>query len=278
MQMQGIGMSASSVEPKSTNDLEAMARAIHRMAELPKPPIVPFLNPASLPRTTATTCGYLFTQRRRPVSPARQMFKRVFDLATASALFLLTWPILLIATIAVKLTSRGPVIFRQERVGRNGHVFSCYKFRTMYMENDPKYHRQFAREWIYDTEKSKQEEKGMIIYKLTRDPRITTVGRLLRQFSIDELPQIFNVLKGDMSMVGPRPPLSYEVSLYRNWHLRRLDVMPGITGLWQVSGRNLLTFEEMVRLDLQYIENWSVWLEIKILLKTVWVVLRGMAY
>ena len=163
-------------------------------------------------------------------------------------------------------------------MGQNGRIFYCHKFRSMYMENDPKYHRQFAREWIYDSEGSKQEDGGTIVHKLTADPRITPVGRVLRQFSIDELPQIFNVLKGEMSMVGPRPPLPYEVSLYRNWHLRRLDVMPGITGLWQVSGRNLLSFEEMVRLDLQYIENWSVWLELKILLKTVWVVLRGVAY
>jgi len=271
-------MSASSAEVKSVNQLEAAARAIHRMGRLPALPIIPSLNPVSLPRTTVTTCGYLFTQRRRSVSRARQVFKRVFDLLTATALLVLTWPILLIATIGIKMTSKGPVIFRQERVGRNGRIFPCYKFRSMYMENDPKYHREFAREWIYDTEKSKQEDKGRIIHKLTADPRITTVGRILRKFSVDELPQVFNVLKGDMSMVGPRPPLPYEVSLYRHWHLRRLDVMPGITGLWQVSGRNLLTFEEMVRLDLQYIENWSVWLEVKILLKTVWVVLFGIAY
>jgi exopolysaccharide biosynthesis polyprenyl glycosylphosphotransferase len=271
-------MSASSVETRTISEREVAARAIHRMAGLPRPPIIPFVNPVSLPRTTVTTCGYLFTQRRRPVSPARRIFKRIVDLVMATGLLLITWPVLLISTIAVKLTSKGPVIFRQERVGQNGRIFPCYKFRSMYMENDPKFHREFAREWIFDTEKSKQEEKGKIIYKLTADPRITPVGRLFRQFSVDELPQLFNVLKGDMSMVGPRPPLPYEVSLYRNWHLRRLDVMPGITGLWQVSGRNLLTFEEMVRLDLQYIENWSVWLEIRILLKTVWVVLHGMAY
>jgi lipopolysaccharide/colanic/teichoic acid biosynthesis glycosyltransferase len=148
----------------------------------------------------------------------------------------------------------------------------------MYMENDPRYHKQFAREWIYDTEQSKQKDKDRVVRKLTNDPRITPVGRIIRGFSIDELPQVFNVLKGDMSMVGPRPPLPYEVTLYRNWHLRRLDVMPGITGLWQVSGRNLLSFEEMVRLDLQYIENWSVWMEAKILVKTAWVVVAGIAY
>jgi len=271
-------MSASSVEPKNPSDLETLAQAIYGLAELPSPPLLSLPNPASLPRTTVQTCGYLFTQRRRSVSRSRQVFKRVLDLVCASTLLLLGWPILLIATIAIKLTSRGPVIFRQERVGLNGRIFDCYKFRSMYMENDPKYHRQFAREWIYDTEKSKQEEGGKIVHKLTSDPRITSVGRVLRMFSIDELPQVVNVLKGDMSMVGPRPPLPYEVSLYRTWHLRRLDVMPGLTGLWQVSGRNLVSFEEMVRLDLQYIENWSVWLEIKILLKTVWVVLRGMAY
>jgi exopolysaccharide biosynthesis polyprenyl glycosylphosphotransferase len=271
-------MSLSSVKQENKSQLEERARTIHRMADLPRLPLIPLVNPSSLPRTAVTTSGYVFTQKRRSVSLSRRIFKRTLDLVCAVLLLLITWPILLIAAIAVKLTSRGPVTFKQERVGQNGHIFDCYKFRTMYMENDPKYHRQFAREWIYDTEKSKQEEKGRIVHKLTADPRITTIGRILRTFSIDELPQLFNVLIGDMSMVGPRPPLPYEVSLYRNWHLRRLDVMPGITGLWQVSGRNLLSFEEMVRLDLQYIENWSIGLEIKILLKTVWVVLHGMAY
>ncbi len=271
-------MTTPTTAQPASEDWITLARAVHAEAELPFAPLVPLPNPASLPRTEVPTCGYLFTQRKRPVSAARHVFKRTIDLLCAVTLLLITWPVLLIAAIAIKLTSRGPVIFRQERVGRNGRIFSCYKFRSMYMENDPKYHRQFAREWIFDTEQSKQEEGGKIVHKLVADPRITPVGRILRKFSIDELPQIINVLKGDMSMVGPRPPLPYEVSLYRTWHLRRLDVMPGLTGLWQVSGRNLLSFEEMVRLDLQYVENWSVWLEFKILLKTVFVVLRGMAY
>ena len=270
------------VSPSSPTRVEeadiSLARQIDAMALLPCKPVVPLVNPASLPRWTLRTSGYLFTQRRHPISRARRVFKRVLDLVCAAMLLLVTWPILLIAAAAIKLTSKGPVMFKQERVGQNGRAFACYKFRSMYMENDPKFHKRFAREWIYDTEKSKQADGGTVVHKLTADPRITPVGRLLRTFSIDELPQIFNVLKGDMSMVGPRPPLSYEVSLYRNWHLRRLDVMPGLTGLWQVSGRNLLSFEEMVRLDLQYIENWTIGMEFKILLKTVWVVLRGMAY
>lgn len=270
-------MPAPSDAITESDDL-VLARTIDRMVDLPCAPLVPLVNPGSLPRRQVATCGYLFTQRRRAMSRARQVFKRLLDLVCATALLLVTWPVLLIAAAAIKLTSKGPVIFEQERVGQNGRVFPCYKFRSMYMENDPKFHKRFAREWIYDTEKSKQEDGENVVHKLTADPRITPVGRLLRKFSVDELPQLFNVLKGDMSMVGPRPPLSYEVSLYRNWHMRRLDVMPGLTGLWQVSGRNLLSFEEMVRLDLQYIENWTVWLELKILLKTVWVVLRGMAY
>jgi len=271
-------MASPTAEPKSTKAPGAKPLVAGGRIAAAFEPLLPAINPRSLPRTEVKTCGYLFTQRRRPFSRGREVFKRTLDIVCASVLLLLTWPILLVSAIAIKLTSEGPIIFRQERVGRNGRVFHCYKFRSMYVENDPKYHRKFAREWIFDTEQSKQKDENKIVYKLTHDPRITPVGRVLRKFSIDELPQIFNVLKGEMSMVGPRPPLPYEVSLYRNWHLRRLDVMPGITGLWQVSGRNLLSFEEMVRLDLQYIENWSVWLEIKIILKTVWVVLRGMAY
>jgi len=271
-------VSAPTVETQDAADRIALAKRIYATAELPTVPLFAPPNPVSLPRTAANTCGYLFTQGRRSVSRPRQILKRLLDLVCAVALLLITWPVLLIAAIAIRLTSRGPVVFRQERVGLNGRVFECYKFRSMYMENDPKYHKQFAREWIYDTERSKQQDGETIVRKLTRDPRITTVGRILRAFSIDELPQVFNVLRGDMSMVGPRPPLPYEVSLYRNWHLRRLDVMPGVTGLWQVSGRNLLSFEEMVRLDLQYIENWSVWMELKILVKTIWVVLWGVAY
>jgi exopolysaccharide biosynthesis polyprenyl glycosylphosphotransferase len=271
-------MSTGSVQTNETNECVALAREIEQMADWPRAPLAQPANPLSLQRKTINTCGYLFTQRGRRSSKARRVVKRVLDLGCALTLLALTWPILLLAALAVKLTSKGPVIFHQERVGQNGRVFRCYKFRSMYMENDPKYHRQFAREWIYVTERSKQQKDGQVVHKMTSDPRITLAGKWLRKFSIDELPQIFNVLKGDMSMVGPRPPLPYEVSLYRNWHLRRLDVMPGITGLWQVSGRNLLTFEEMVRLDLQYIENWSISMELKIIVKTVWVVLQGMAY
>lgn len=271
-------MTVPSSKAEISENLVALAKQVNQLAQIPLDPIVPLQNPSSLPRRTVQTHGYLFTQRRRSVSPARQIFKRTLDIFAASMLLVVSSPILLVSALAIKLTSKGPVIFRQERVGRNGRVFECYKFRSMFMENDPKFHRRFAREWIYDTEQSKQEDHGRIVRKLTNDPRITPVGRLLRAFSIDELPQVFNVLKGDMSMVGPRPPLPYEVTLYRNWHLRRLDVMPGLTGLWQVSGRNLLSFEEMVRLDLQYIENWSIWLEMKILVKTVWVVLSGVAY
>jgi exopolysaccharide biosynthesis polyprenyl glycosylphosphotransferase len=185
-------------------------------------------------------------------------------------------PIILITAIVVKMTSPGPIVFRQSRFGRKGVRFPFYKFRSMYWDTDDHIHREYVANLIKgDIEKINQGEKEAPLFKMKSDPRVTPVGKIIRKTSIDELPQFLNVLKGEMSLVGPRPPLSYEVEKYEPWHLRRiLEVKPGMTGLWQVDGRSTTSFDDMVRLDLRYAQNWSLWLDIKILLKTVRAVLR----
>jgi len=192
------------------------------------------------------------------------VMKRALDIVfSATVLFLLS-PILLGVAIAVRLDSRGPIFYRSERLGKKGRVFRCIKFRTM----------------VFDAEKRRAQilhmnEREGVLFKVTNDPRITKVGRILRKYSLDELPQFFNVLLGDMSVVGPRPPLASEVLEYKLSHLRRLDVMPGITGLWQVQGRQDPSFDSYISLDVTYIENWSIWLDLVIILRTVGVVFAG---
>ena len=160
----------------------------------------------------------------------------------------------------------------------DGRIFLFYKFRTMLPNADDASHREFQRRFIAGQSDVKPASDTLPVYKLQKDPRITRVGRWLRRLSLDELPQLLNVLRGDMSLVGPRPPIPYEVESYELWHRKRLDMKPGMTGLWQVSGRNHLPFDEMVRLDLFYIENWSLLLDLKIILRTLPVMLRGDAY
>jgi len=179
-------------------------------------------------------------------------------------------PVLAAIALAIKLTSKGPVFFRQERVGLYGKRFTFLKFRSMYANCSERNHQEYIEAFI----SGQQEEESPSVFKLTDDPRVTPIGSFLRKTSLDELPQFINVLKGDMSLVGPRPPIPYELGLYDVWHRGRLMVVkPGITGLWQVEGRSSTTFDNMVRLDLRYIRQWSLWLDIKILLKTPWVVL-----
>ena len=204
--------------------------------------------------------------------------KRVMDFG-ASALILLTIsPILAAVALIIKLTSKGPVIFRQERLGQSGARFNCLKFRTMYANNDPKIHQEYIAQFIAGKEgASNAPESGKKpVYKITNDPRVTPIGRLLRKTSLDELPQFWNVLRGEMSLVGPRPPVPYEFEIYDTWHRRRvLELKPGITGLWQVSGRSSTTFDDMVRLDLRYCRSWSLWLDIRILLATPTAIFTG---
>jgi exopolysaccharide biosynthesis polyprenyl glycosylphosphotransferase len=203
--------------------------------------------------------------------------KRSLDIVGAIAALLLLSPLMLVIAVVVAATSTGPVIFKQVRLGKRGVPFTFYKFRSMQCKADDQVHREYVGKLITgDLEGINQGEATKPLYKLKDDPRITRVGRLLRKTSMDELPQLFNVLKGDMSLVGPRPPLSYEAEKYQSWHLRRvLEIKPGITGLWQVNGRSKTSFDEMVRLDLRYIRTCSLPLDLKILFKTVKAVLQG---
>jgi lipopolysaccharide/colanic/teichoic acid biosynthesis glycosyltransferase len=196
--------------------------------------------------------------------------KRVMDIVGSLAALTLLSPVFLVIALAVRLTSRGPILFRQRRIGQNGRSFTFLKFRSMYVGNDASIHREYVKQLIAGkAEKQSSTGNGEAVYKLTKDPRITTVGAFLRKTSLDEIPQFLNVLRGEMSLVGPRPPVPYEVESYDFWHRRRvLEAKPGITGLWQVKGRSRVKFDDMVRLDLQYARTWSPWLDVKILLQT----------
>ena len=211
---------------------------------------------------------------------ARKFFcviKRVMDIVGSAIALLLFSPLFLLIALAIKLTSKGPVFFQQKRVGQNFEQFVFLKFRSMYVNNDATLHKEYVKQLIAGRAQSHPGNgNGKSAYKLTRDPRITRVGAFLRRTSLDELPQFLNVLKGDMSLVGPRPALAYEVEAYDIWHRRRvLEAKPGITGLWQVNGRSRIKFDDMVRLDLQYARNWSPWMDVRILLRTPAAVLFG---
>ena len=201
--------------------------------------------------------------------------KRSFDLLISTTLLMLVSPVLMLTALAIRLFDGSPVLFRQTRVGIRGRHFEMIKFRTMRVASGDTQHREYVRDWIANKEAVQEREDGDKVHKLVADDRITGIGRILRRFSIDELPQIINVIRGEMSLIGPRPALPYETELYESWHRRRLEVIPGITGLWQISGRNHLTFDQMVRLDVQYMENWSFTSDLRILARTVPVLLRG---
>jgi lipopolysaccharide/colanic/teichoic acid biosynthesis glycosyltransferase len=205
-----------------------------------------------------------------------QSIKRAIDIIGSLCALVLLSPLLFIVAVAIKLTSKGPILYKQQRLGQYGVLFTFLKFRSMYFQSNAKIHQDYIRQFIAGRHEQAQEGSHGGIYKIKDDPRVTPVGRFLRKTSLDELPQFFNVLKGEMSLVGPRPPIPYEVESYEIWHRRRfLEVKPGITGLWQVEGRSITRFDEMVRLDLRYAKTWSPWLDIKILLRTPTAVLRG---
>ena len=192
------------------------------------------------------------------------LLKRVLDVVLSAIAVILLSPVLIAVAVAIKLDSHGPVFYSSERIGKRGRVFRCIKFRTM----------------VRDAERRRADvmhmnEREGVLFKITNDPRSTRLGRFLRKYSIDELPQFFNVLRGDMSIVGPRPPLASEVKEYKLSHLRRLDVLPGVTGLWQVQGRQDHYFDSYISLEVTYIENWSIWLDLKIIGRTIGVVLAG---
>jgi exopolysaccharide biosynthesis polyprenyl glycosylphosphotransferase len=203
------------------------------------------------------------------------LIKRGFDVVVASLMLLVASPIMLFAAIAIWLTDGSPLLFRQTRVGIHGKPFELLKFRTMRAKASDAVHREYVKEWIQRNAAERTEAGGAKIYKIGTDPRVTPIGRWLRRFSLDELPQLLNVLYGNMSLIGPRPAMPYELELYQEWHRHRLDAPPGITGLWQVSGRNRLSFEEMVQLDIEYIEEWSLVGDMGILLRTLPAMLQG---
>ncbi len=192
------------------------------------------------------------------------LFKDIMDRILALISLIILSPLLILVAILIKITSPGPVFFVQTRVGKNGKLFKMYKFRSMYKDADKK-----KRELMH------LNEMGKVVFKIKDDPRITPIGKFIRKYSIDELPQLFNILKGEMSFIGPRPPLPEEVAQYEPWQRRRLSMKPGLSCLWQISGRNEIDFDEWMLLDLQYIDNWSLWLDFVIFIKTIIVVITG---
>jgi exopolysaccharide biosynthesis polyprenyl glycosylphosphotransferase len=202
--------------------------------------------------------------------------KRMMDVVGSLAVLILFSPLFLLVALLVKLTSKGPILFKQERLGQFGKTFNCLKFRSMRVNNDLKIHREFMKRVISGQHNGHAHGGPTPVYKMTSDPRITRIGRFIRRTSLDELPQFINILRGEMSLVGPRPPLAYEYEEYDIWHRRRvLEVKPGLTGLWQVRGRSRVRFDDMVRLDLQYARGWSLWLDVRILLETPRAVVFG---
>jgi lipopolysaccharide/colanic/teichoic acid biosynthesis glycosyltransferase len=238
-----------------------------------KPPTaLRFADQKVIPLFAAETAKSAFEESIESPSGLEVGIKRAIDVVFAAAVIFLGFPFYLLIAALIKLTSEGPVLFVQERVGQNGRPFKFFKFRTMMVDNSDVVHRSFAENFI----KGKvMEDCDEGVYKLRRDPRVTSIGRFLRRSSLDELPQFLNVLKGEMTLVGPRPPLAYELTHYKEWHKGRLNAKPGLTGLWQVSGRSSVTFDEMVMLDLYYIDNWSLLLDLKIILRTVPVMIFG---
>jgi exopolysaccharide biosynthesis polyprenyl glycosylphosphotransferase len=247
-------------------------RISHLLAALAERPvgvrIVPDFYDLSLNQVDITDVNGipLIGLRDAQLSGSNLVLKRAIDVALSGVtLLFLSWLFVLIAVL-IKLDSPGPVLISQTRVGRNGRTFGFLKFRSMYQDADAELGKVFHLD---------EARSGGRIFKSRNDPRRTRVGKWLRRFSIDELPQLINVLRGEMSLVGPRPPFQWEVEKYEDWHQRRLDVLPGLTGLWQVSGRSNLTFDEMALMDIWYIENWSIGLDVKLMFRTIPAVLLG---
>jgi exopolysaccharide biosynthesis polyprenyl glycosylphosphotransferase len=218
----------------------------------------------------------LISPRGSNIEGLNFILKRAFDITLAALILALASPVLAIAALAVWLFDGRPVLFRQQRVGLRGNLFEMLKLRTMRVAAADSSHREYVKRWIrHGSAAANGAASDAQVFKLTRDDRITRVGYVLRRFSLDELPQLINVIRGEMSLIGPRPALPYELESYEPWHLRRLDGAPGITGLWQVSGRNQLSFDEMVRLDVKYLQEWSLGRDLRILARTVPTMLRG---
>ncbi|MDO8427434.1 MAG: sugar transferase [Deltaproteobacteria bacterium] len=213
--------------------------------------------------------------KKTPIRQKDLNLKRAIDILGAVLALIIFSPLFAVIPVMIKLSSKGPVIFRQKRIGALGAPFTFLKFRSMYSGTDENIHSEYIRKLIKE-EAAYSGGEGGKVYKIKDDPRVTPIGKVLRKTSLDELPQFINVLKGEMSLVGPRPPIPYEIGNYEPWHLRRvLEAKPGITGLWQVKGRSKTTFNEMVRMDLKYIKERSLWLDLKLILKTPWSMLTS---
>jgi lipopolysaccharide/colanic/teichoic acid biosynthesis glycosyltransferase len=230
-----------------------------------------------IPRQSSDQTLYPDLSKREEGRRFLREMKRAIDVLASSLAVTILAPVFLIIALAVKLTSKGPVFYLQTRVGQHGVPFVLLKFRSMHVDCDSTVHQNYVKTLIAGrAEAERSNGSGKAVYKLTNDFRVTRVGNFLRRTSLDELPQLFNVMKGDMSLVGPRPPIPYEARAYDVWHRRRLyEAKPGITGLWQVSGRSRVTFDDMVRLDLQYARRWSLWLDLRILMQTPKAVVLG---
>ena len=255
--------------------LEEVARAALssgcQLLQLPRGVDIPGVVPAIVWRR-----GQALVTLTAPTLVGWQLvLKRAVDVVGAAVLTVLCAPLMIVIAIAIRLDSPGTIFFRQERVGTGGHRFRVFKFRTMFNGASDAVHRDLVQRMLAGDEESTaaRSADGPRVYKLLQDDRVTRVGHWLRRMSFDELPQLFNVLLGQMSLVGPRPPLPYEIEAYAFWQFDRLQVRPGITGLWQVSGRNLLTYRQMCELDIAYVQRWSLWLDLKILVRTIPVVL-----
>jgi undecaprenyl-phosphate galactose phosphotransferase len=207
-----------------------------------------------------------------PIYDFTWMVKKNLDSIIAIFLLILVSPLFMTIAIGIKLSSKGPVIYKQKRIGKNGRAFTFYKFRSMFFEKDDSEHREFVKKVWFSKENSHKTQE---IYRMTNDPRVFNFGRFIRKSSLDELPQLYNVLKGEMSIVGPRPCMPFEWEMYEEWHKNRMNILPGCTGLWQALGRATVSFEEMVILDLYYISNMTLWLDLKILFKTIPVIIFG---
>jgi exopolysaccharide biosynthesis polyprenyl glycosylphosphotransferase len=211
---------------------------------------------------------------QQPLQGLQWHVKRIVDIVLAAAGIIMLSPFLVVVAIAIKLSSPGPVLFSQTRIGKDGQPFEFYKFRSMHVANDDGKHKAYVQQFIKQN-KASSEKSDIKVFKITDDPRIFKFGKFIRKTSIDEFPQLYNVIKGDMSLVGPRPCLPYEWECYEEWHKRRLDIMPGCTGIWQALGRSSVSFEEMIILDLYYRSNMQLWLDIKIVLQTFPVIFLG---
>jgi len=229
--------------------------------------VVPDLFTLSFPSATLDGFGGIpvLDLGQPGIKGLRRIYKRTFDVLVTSLILVFALPVMAVVALAVKLDSPGPVLYRQKRIGEHGQAFHMLKFRSMYVNNNDAIHREYVKRLIRE---NTALADGAGSLKMTHDPRITRVGRIIRKTSLDELPQLFNVLLGEMSLVGPRPPIPYEVEEYQTWHARRFEAIPGITGMWQVYGRNRVSFDEMVRMDIDYIEKQSVWLDLKLLIQT----------